>query len=519
VTVNPVPTAVASGSATIAPGQSTPLTGSGGVSCSWSPATGLDDPASCTPIASPAVTTTYTLAVTSAEGCVSNNAPTVTVTVVPPKRTLTITKTGVGTGRVTSQPVGIDCGTTCSGRFDDGTAVTLIATPDPSFAFGGWTGDADCTDGLVTMNADKTCTAAFNRRPDLKVQAVTAPGVALAGDTIVVADTTANVSATGGPAFPGGMTRLYLSADNVLDPADTPLGARAVMPLGPGASDSGSTNVTIPAIAVGVYWIIAKADADDQVPETNEVNNTHVSKIKVGADLRVSALSGLPAKAGPGDTISATDTTANAAGAAGAGASATGFYLSADAILDAGDTFLASRPVAPLAPGATDTVTTPTPLTLPTGISPGTWYVIAKADFDGRFVELDETDNARSKAIQIGPPDLFESALQAPLSAAAGASIDLNDTVKNGGVGGAGASTTRFYLSSDSTLDAGDTPLGTRSVPALGPGQTSGGITTVVIPAGTARGSYFLIAAADAGGAVSELDETNNARSRAFTVR
>ena len=61
--------------------------------------------------------------------------------------------------------------------------------------------------------------------------------------------------------------------------------------------------------------------------------------------------------------------------------------------------------------------------------------------------------------------------------------------------------------------------LGTRSVPALGPGQTSAGTTTVVIPAGTARGTYFLIATADAGGAVSELDETNNSRSRAFTVR
>ena len=58
-----------------------------------------------------------------------------------------------------------------------------------------------------------------------------------------------------------------------------------------------------------------------------------------------------------------------------------------------------------------------------------------------------------------------------------------------------------------------------RSVPTLGPGQTSAGTTTVVIPAGTARGSCFLITAADAGGAVGEADKTNNARSRAFTVR
>ena len=75
VTVNTPPTAVASGSATINAGQSTPLSGSGGVSCSWSPAAGLDNAGSCTPIASPAVTTTYTLTVASAGGCVSSNAP------------------------------------------------------------------------------------------------------------------------------------------------------------------------------------------------------------------------------------------------------------------------------------------------------------------------------------------------------------------------------------------------------------------------------------------------------------
>jgi subtilase family serine protease len=52
----------------------------------------------------------------------------------------------------------------------------------------------------------------------------------------------------------------------------------------------------------------------------------------------------------------------------------------------------------------------------------------------------------------------------------------------------------------------------------LGSGQTSAGTTTVVIPVGRARGGYFLIAVADADGAVTEADETNNARSRAFTV-
>jgi hypothetical protein len=83
LTVDIRPTAAASGSATVCEGDATPLTGSGGVGCSWSPATGLSDASSCTPSASPAATTVYTLTVTAANGCSSTNDPTVTVTVNP----------------------------------------------------------------------------------------------------------------------------------------------------------------------------------------------------------------------------------------------------------------------------------------------------------------------------------------------------------------------------------------------------------------------------------------------------
>ncbi len=74
---------------------------------------------------------------------------------------LTVTKAGTGSGTVTSDPAGIDCGETCSAEFADGTVVSLVATAGAGSRFSGWSGDPDCSDGQVTIDAARTCTATF----------------------------------------------------------------------------------------------------------------------------------------------------------------------------------------------------------------------------------------------------------------------------------------------------------------------------------------------------------------------
>ena len=76
---------------------------------------------------------------------------------------LTVMKTGDGTGKVTSNVAGIDCGTNCVAQFGQGTVVALTATAGSDSVFAGWSGDPDCLDGQVTVSANKSCSAGFTR--------------------------------------------------------------------------------------------------------------------------------------------------------------------------------------------------------------------------------------------------------------------------------------------------------------------------------------------------------------------
>jgi endoglucanase len=76
---------------------------------------------------------------------------------------LALTKAGSGAGTVTSNPTGINCGSTCSANYASGTSVTLTAAAASGSTFAGWsgacTGTGACT---VSMTAARAVTATFN---------------------------------------------------------------------------------------------------------------------------------------------------------------------------------------------------------------------------------------------------------------------------------------------------------------------------------------------------------------------
>lgn len=97
---------------------------------------------------------------TSSCALTMNSDKTVIATFVT--RVLRLTKTGAGSGHVTSDPAGVSCTTSCVRKFLPGTAITLTATPSTNSRFVGWsgacTGTASCR---ITMTGERSVTAKF----------------------------------------------------------------------------------------------------------------------------------------------------------------------------------------------------------------------------------------------------------------------------------------------------------------------------------------------------------------------
>jgi len=206
---------------------------------------------------------------------------------------LSLTAEGAGTVEIT--PSGYKCSSsTCYRSFCDGSdgepteVVTMIPMPRTGSGalFIGWEGDPDCLDGIVTMSADRSCTARF-RKPQLDVS-VTGSG------TVIFPPNGGECRAGSGPCLKNRAagTTVFLSAKP--DPGatllswggDCPDGSSNTSVLVDGDKNCTATftTVSVGSGGSGVIEIISVAD-DESLGDDWSSNGT--STLVASADLSI----------------------------------------------------------------------------------------------------------------------------------------------------------------------------------------------------------------------------------------
>jgi len=190
------------------------------------------------------------------------------------RATLEVIKTGAGAGTVTSDPPGIECGSSCSAVFDRGTEVRLTATAAPGSSFVGWSGNCSA-DGGVTLDMDRTCRAIFSLNgPDLTGTWAglrqTCRGAS--GQSPCRLKGRFVVKNTGVRRAERSMLRFFLSDDGAT-PA-TPLGEVSVPAMRPNRARRVAFRYAMPGQRADGLFVLAMVDADETVLESSEENNT-----------------------------------------------------------------------------------------------------------------------------------------------------------------------------------------------------------------------------------------------------
>jgi len=325
-------------------------------------------------------------------------------------------------------------------------------------------------------------------------------------------------------------TRLkyYLSTDTFFGPDDIYLNYDRVSALSAGAQSVESANLRVPASAPdGLYYVLFVADQTELVAEPDEQNNVTAIKLLVGdytpaADLVIASATTQATTVKPGETI-AVDAEVYNSGDAEAASTTLKYFLSADALLDAGDKQLSYDKVDVLAAGAKSPEDAA--LRIKESTAGGNWFLLFVADAGQTLAEHSEDNNlvALPIFVDVDDPGAFLPDLvvaQTTLAAdtvASGDTVAVAAIVKNQGPATAGASRLKYFLSTDAAYDSSDRYLNYDNVGQLASQQSGAEQATLTIPA-VADGSYFILFVVDHTEEVTEQYESNNVLPVPLTV-
>jgi len=243
--LNSLPNTNAGPDASICSGGSTQLNGSGGITYSWTPATGLSNPNIANPVASPTITTAYILTAYSNTGCFAKDTVLVTV----------------NSAATPSVNINTPNTTVCSGSLVTFTATPVNEGPTPTYQWqvnginAGTNSNIFNTVSLnnndqvkVILTSSLACATPAIVTSNIITMTVTPLPFANAGnDTTICAGTSAQLQGSGGSTYswsPAG----GLSNPNIANPIATPLATTRyylTVSNGPACSAVDSVLVTV----------------------------------------------------------------------------------------------------------------------------------------------------------------------------------------------------------------------------------------------------------------------------------
>jgi subtilase family serine protease len=344
--------------------------------------------------------------------------------------------------------------------------------------------------------------------PDLSIISQTAPSAVTFGSTVSISAATKN---SGNASAVGSTTKYWLSNDATLDITDITIGSQAINSLSAGASQSASLNFTYNSSwGTGTKYILFQADSGSVVSESNEFNNVAYATIFVSApDLIITGQTATIV----GSSVNISATTKNN-GNASAGTSNTKYWLSNDTTLDSTDISLNTQAIASLSAGASQSASYSFAYNSSWGT--GTKYILFQADSTNAVAESNESNNVAYTTIVVTPPptlkpDLIITGQTATSTVTFGGTVSISSATKNNGNASAVGSTTKYWLSNDTTLDSSDVSLNTQAIASLSAGASqSASYSFVYNNSSWGTGTKYILFQADSGSVVAESNESNN---------
>ena len=409
--------------------------------------------------------------------------------------TITTSDTEVGTEEVT--------GLGAVGSSSQSVELTAPASPGTYYYGACVDAVADESDTTNNCSGSVEVTVPEPERPDLVVGT---PSVSDSGPEAGAAFTlSATVRNEDEGESAATTLRYYRSTDATITRSDTSVGTDAIVGLAASGSSSQSVELTAPATP-GTYYYGACVDA--VVDESDTTNNCSGSvEVTVPEPERSDLMVGTPSvsdsgpEAGAAFTLSATVRNEDEGESA---ATTLRYYRSTEAAITTSDMEVGTDAIGVLAAAGSSSQSVD--LTAPD--TSGTYYY--GACVDAVTDESDTTNNCSGSVevtvpepkpdLVVGTPSVSDSGPEA------GGTFTLSATVKNEGEGSSGATTLRYYRSTDTTITASDTSVGTDAIAELAAAGTSDQSVDLTAP-GTS-GTYYYGACVDA--VTDESDTTNN---------